>query len=165
MKMNWWNAFVVGGSLFVATQSALANEKLADVMNLLLEQQGGIAATSKLVPAAVDEKTFKRTLSRARVAQWLLAVANERKGKLEGTKLTAEELTPDKLTKEPEATVEALHKQYGDLLMVAQAKFKDAETELVAQAALEPAKRDFEKLKTAVQQISAAMIAGHRAIK
>jgi len=165
--MRAWNWVpVLMFSVAVNAAAATAhNEKLADVMDLLADQAGGISEVSKKVPAEIDAKAFARVTARARGARWLLATLAERAGSVVDGKLVAAELTPGKFLDVSGEDLEALAKKYADLLSTASVKFANAEAALKKQAALDVTKRDFTELKTVVKEITATMIAGHQIFK
>lgn len=163
--MRWWNGLMALFAFVGFAAYGADNQKLADVMNLLLDQSNGLGELSRKVPAEVDARTFDRALSRARAGSWLSEKLKQDAGKIVDGKLEVADLTPGKLKDAAPEALEELFTKYTDAMVDLAAKFTAAETTLKAQSQLEPAKRDFTELKTAVKNLALAMAAGHKIFK
>lgn len=167
-------AFLLATSAFRADES-----KLGDVMQLILDQYGGLVELAKKAPADVDVKVFARAEARCRGAVWLLGKANLEKGSVDmgvtkpgepndpsDDKLVPGELTPPKFsTLKPEELATNMV-GYSDNLKKVADLFQTINAEIASQSGLEPAKRDFTLLKNLViKQLAAEMTAAHKLYK
>lgn len=145
---------------------ATANETLADVMGLLLDQYTATSDLSKLTAVDVQEKAFLKVESRCRAASLLLSVLDEKKGSVDAQgNLTVDVTTPDKIRNAPPTEVADLLQKYSALLAQAGNQFSMVEAEVAAQRVKAPADRSFVDLKKQVLDLNGIMRKAHTAFR
>lgn len=141
------------------------NEKLGDVMYLLVDTFSGLGEFSKKVPSTVEPRDFGRAVHRARGGAFLLNLINEKKGEVVEGKLIAGELTPGKfLTAEGEELV-AMVNRFSDLLKNTAAIFEKLEAEIKVQMAKGPEEKNFRTLKLLLADLDSALKLAHKEFK
>lgn len=144
---------------------AHANERLADVMGLIAEQYGGLTEVSKMVAKDVDEKTFKKAMSRARAGAFLFTVLDEKKGSIDQGLLVPGEITPDKILPLTDQALIDKMAEYEDFLSQAGTKFLVIETEVSTQFKAVADQRDFAPFKKMLLELNAIMRKAHTEFK
>lgn len=139
------------------------NEKIGDVMMMMVDQSSGLASVIVAQPASVDAKAFARAEARCRGGQFLLRVLNEKKGTLSETgDLVAADLTPGKFHDVKGSDLSTMMGDYEKALAAVSDAFGKIEAELSAQSKLDPAARSFTQLKKLSIALDNAKKAAHQ---
>lgn len=142
------------------------NQTLGDVMMMLADQMVGLGEFSKASPANLEDKVFSRALHRARGAQYLLKLANEKKGRLveEGT-FIKDELTPGKFLTLSGLDLQIAVARFEEALTNVSGKFSVLESEVQSQRQLPAEQRNFRKLKLLLIELDDLMKKAHQEFK
>jgi hypothetical protein len=141
------------------------NEKLGDVMYLLVDTYSGLGEFAKKAPATVEAKDFGRAVHRARGGAFLLNLINEKKGEVVDGKFVPGDLTPGKFLTAEGEELAAMMNRFSDLLKGAAGLFDKAEAELKIQLAKSPEEKNFRSLKLILADIDSAIKQAHKEFK